>query len=84
MSRKIRILLLIIFISGNQFSCKKPEYSFTEEDLMLIDSLYRFSLDSIDRKAQSMCDSIRTKDYDQMVDSLKEVRKKEIFSIIAQ
>jgi hypothetical protein len=51
---------------------------------MLIDSLYRFSLDSIDRKAQSMCDSIRTKDYDQMVDSLKEVRKKEIFSIIAQ
>lgn len=77
-------ILMLIFILVVPYSCKEPEYSFTEEDLALIDSLYRNSLDSLDRKAQAMCDSIRTTDYDKMVDSLKEVRKKEIFSIIAQ
>jgi hypothetical protein len=84
MNRVLKLLLLIIFVSGSQFSCKEPEYSFSEEDLVLIDSLYRYSIDSVDKKAQAMCDSIRAKDYSKLVDSLKEVRKKEIFSIIAQ
>lgn len=84
MNRGLKLLLLVIFVSGNHFSCKQPEYSFSEEDLVLIDSLYRNSLDSIDKKAQAMCDSVRAKDYDKLVDSLKEVRKREIFSIIAQ
>jgi hypothetical protein len=84
MIKRLSILALFICFCIVPYSFKEPEYSFTEEDLSMIDSLYRYSLDSLERKAQAMCDSIRTKDYDKMVDSLKEVRKKEIFSIIAQ
>lgn len=72
--------LLLLFL----VSCQSPEHSFSSEELKTIDSLYNVRKDSVETITKTECESIFLEVYDDIVDSLIDVRRREIFEIIEE
>jgi len=74
----------VIFFIPLLWSCEPAEHNFTAEELKLVDSLYNSQKDSIVALMKEKCDSLFLENYDAIVDSMKEVRKREILDIIGE
>jgi hypothetical protein len=70
-----------LFILG---SCTTAEHNFSAEELKVIDSLYNVRKDSVEAMMKAECDSIYLQVFDGIVDSIKEVRRMEIYEIIEE
>jgi len=78
MLKYIYILVFFAFL----LSCGDDKNSFTEEELKTVDSIFIIRKKELTPVLDSLCDSIYKKEFELMVDSIKEVRKKEILDLI--
>ncbi len=74
---RIIFLFLIVFIS-----CQGEKNTFTEEENKIIDSLYRIRVKELGPRLDSVCDSVYNLKFPIYVDSIKQVRQKEIIDLI--
>lgn len=81
---RIKKYSFLIFFLPLLWSCEPAEHNFTAEELKLVDSLYNTQKDSVEALMKEQCDSIFIEVYDGIVDSMKEVRRKEILDIIGE
>ncbi len=83
MNKKILLwIIYICFLGFFCFSCGESNKAFTTEEYKIIDSLYRVKLKESKGKMDSLCDSVYNAEFPVMVDSIKQVRKKEILDLI--
>lgn len=81
---KIKSFLILLTAILAMVSCQPAEHSFTTEELKLIDSLYQIKKDTVEIQMKAECDSVFLEVFNEVVDSLKEVRRKEIMDIIGE
>jgi hypothetical protein len=81
---RIKILSVAFLLIVVMISCEPIPHNFSAEELKQIDSLYQLKKDSIELMMEEECDSVFQLKYKGIVDSLSEIRKKEIFDIIGR
>lgn len=78
-------LLFILFVALlSLLACQPVEHTFTSEELKIIDSLYQLKKDTVEIEMKERCDSVFKATFREVVDSLKEERRKEILDIIEE
>ncbi len=80
--RAVIYSFLVLFVLSFVTSCVNDNKIFSRDELELIDSLYKLELSTNKEKLDSVCDSIYQSNYVKMVDSIKEVRKREILDLL--
>lgn len=78
------MLYILAIVLLGVMACQPIEPSFSSEELRVVDSLYQLRKDTVELEMKERCDSIFLEVYDDMVDSLKALRKKEIMDIIGE
>ncbi len=80
MKELITSIIIIVLICI--FSCQPdPNRELTSQELILVDSLYRKTADSIRILSDSMCTRIQDSIFQNAVDSIIEVRVQEILAL---
>ncbi len=76
------IRFIFLFIATIFFSCQEDKKSFTQEENKIIDSLYRIKIKELRPRLDTICDSVYNLKFPVYVDSIKEIRQKEIIDLI--
>lgn len=84
MKRSIGIWMFALALLLLTGGCEPLEHSFSNEELQTIDSLYKLQQDSLEELAKKRCDSVFSVEFRPQVDSLKQIRQKEILEIISK
>lgn len=83
MNKTLTILVALMFFVLFS-SCNNVKKDFTEKERMVIDSVYRIKKKELKGRLDSLCDSVYQAEYPVYVDSIKEIRKKEILDLIGK
>lgn len=82
--KSIKFFILLLFTIIILFSCENSQRQLTDQELMMVDSIFQIKSRDQDKLLDSLCDSVHNVNYPIMVDSIKKVRQKEIMDLIEE